>query len=119
VLDLFDPKYEYLVPGSRPPHERLEDVVHPDRGTRVTVAIGERTLDPVRQVMREVWTFREHDAGGAVLLEESEILSLRWSFRHEMRHLFARAGIEVEAEYSDFQGSPPAYGKEQVWVVRV
>lgn len=27
-------------------------------------------------------------------------------------------GFEVEAEYSDFHGSPPLYGREQVYVVR-
>lgn len=118
VLDLFDPKYEFLIPGSRPPQERLQDVVHPDRGTRVAISIGDRELDPVRQVMRETWTFREHDAAGRVILEEQEVLTLRWTFRHEMRHLLARAGFEVEAEFSDFRGSPPAYAREQVWVVR-
>ena len=32
--------------------------------------------------------------------------------------LLELAGFEVVAEYGDFKGSPPAYGREQVWVVR-
>jgi hypothetical protein len=34
-------------------------------------------------------------------------------FRWEMRHLLRLAGFIVEAEFSYFRGSPPAYGKEQ------
>ena len=33
-----------------------------------------------------------------------------------MRHLLQLAGFNVEAEFSDFDGSPPAYGKEQIWI---
>jgi len=33
-----------------------------------------------------------------------------------MRHLLKLAGFMVEAEFSDFSRSPPAYGKEQIWV---
>jgi len=36
-----------------------------------------------------------------------------------MRLLFELAGLEVVAEYGDFQGGPPAYGREQVWVLAV
>ena len=82
------------------------------------VARGARDIDPVAQVLREEWVFRETDAAGTVLSEEREELRMRWSFRWEMRHLFALTGFEVEAEYSDFRGSPPAYGGEQVWVLR-
>jgi len=118
VIHLFGPNYAFLVPGARPPRERLQDVVHPDRGTRVEITIGAREIDPVAQVFREVWSFRELDAAGALVLEESETLRMRWTFRFEMLHLLERAGFEVEAEYSDFRGSPPAYAREQVFVAR-
>ena len=36
----------------------------------------------------------------------------------EMRYLFELTGFEVVAEYSDLFRSPPAYGKEQLWVLR-
>ena len=38
--------------------------------------------------------------------------------QQEMRYLFELTGFEVENLFSDFQGSPPAYAKEQVWIVR-
>ncbi len=47
-----------------------------------------------------------------------QLLEIRWSFRYEMRHLFALAGFVVEEELSDYLGAPPAYGKEQISVAR-
>ena len=34
-----------------------------------------------------------------------------------MRLLFELAGFDVVADYGDFSGGPPAYGREQVWVL--
>jgi hypothetical protein len=34
-----------------------------------------------------------------------------------MRLLFELEGLDVIAEYGDFGGGPPAYGREQVWVL--
>jgi hypothetical protein len=50
--------------------------------------------------------------------QEEEILRMRLTYRYEMRHLLELAGFEVEAEFSDFDRSPPTYGREQVWVAR-
>jgi SAM-dependent methyltransferase len=46
-----------------------------------------------------------------------EALNMRWTYRHEMRHLFELTGFRVVAEYGDFKGGGPRYGAEQVWVV--
>jgi len=46
-----------------------------------------------------------------------DVLRLRWTYRHEMRHLFELTGYRVGAEYSDFSGAPPRYAAEQIWVV--
>ena len=35
-----------------------------------------------------------------------------------MRNLLALGGFEAEAEFSDFAGAPPAYGKEQTWIAQ-
>ena len=59
---------------------------------------------------------REVDPGGKVLREEEEVLEMRWIYRWEMHYLFERCGFRVEAEYSDFARSPPAYGREQIWI---
>ena len=78
----------------------------------------DRRVDPVTQVFSEVWRFREFDQAGILMREEHEVLRLRWGYRYEMRHLFELSGFSVEAEYSAFDRSPPAYGKEQIWVLR-
>ncbi|MGZ6270553.1 MAG: class I SAM-dependent methyltransferase [Candidatus Limnocylindrales bacterium] len=118
ILDLFDPRLDYLVPGATraaPPRSDGE-VRHPTTGRTVEVTVLERVVDPLRQVMEERWRFRELDPGGGPAREEIERLSLRWSYRWEMSHLLELTGYTVLAEYSDFHESPPAYGREQIWV---
>ena len=34
-----------------------------------------------------------------------------------MRLLFELTGFEVIGAYGDFDGGPPAYGREQIWVL--
>jgi hypothetical protein len=69
------------------------------------------------QLVHSDWTAREVSPSGEVLRDETERLTLRWSTRSEMRLLFELVGLEVIAEYGDFDGGPPAYGREQVWVL--
>jgi hypothetical protein len=76
----------------------------------------DRVNDPVEQRMSEGWRFTELDDDDRVLREEVETLTLRWTFRHELRHLLELAGLEVTAETSDYAGSPPAYGREIIVV---
>jgi SAM-dependent methyltransferase len=116
VLDLFDPLLEFVVPGA--PTGRKGEVVHPSSGNRVTWEVTARNPDPGRQIIVEDWTWRELSTDGETLRTEVERLTLRWSTRSEMRLLFELAGLEVVAEYGDFEGGPPAYGREQVWVLR-
>ena len=116
VLTLFDPRLDRCTPdagvGSRPRGERRT----PAAGNPVEVCVQRRSNDPVRQVLEEVWPFVERDGDGRVLREEQERLEVRWTYRYEMRHLLELCGFEVEGEYSDFRRSPPAYGREQVWI---
>jgi SAM-dependent methyltransferase len=117
IVNLFDPQLPRCVPDA--PFDSQEQTVrHPTTGNAVKVEIIQHSNDPVRQVLTEVWRFTELDGTGQVLRQEEEVLTLRWTHRQEMRYLFELAGFEAEAEFSDFQGSPPAYGREQVWVVR-
>ena len=46
-------------------------------------------------------------------------MALRWTYRWELHHLLNLCGLAVEAEYSDFVGSAPAYGKELIHVARL
>jgi SAM-dependent methyltransferase len=117
AIDLFDPRLEYLAPGDQAGFTRRETVVL-STGNRVVAEALTRHNDPVRQVFSELWRFTEATPDGTLIREEREELQLRWTYRHEMRNLLELAGFDVVAEYSDYAGSGPAYGGEQVWVAR-
>lgn len=116
VLDLFDPSLEYVVPGAVFP-PRSGELVHPKTGNRVAWEIAGREPDPGRQLVISDWAAREIGPSGEVLRDETERLTLRWATRSEMRLLFELEGLDVVAEYGDFDGAPPKYGREQVWVL--
>jgi len=118
IINIFDPRLDYCVPGAPSPAAKPDGIRHPATGNEVTIQIVSRSTDPLRQIIEERWCFREHGAAGEVIREEEETLRLRWIYRYEMRYLFELTGFEVEAEYSDFHENPPAYGKEQIWIVR-
>jgi SAM-dependent methyltransferase len=119
VVALFDPLLHLLTPGGvdpTPPELWRSSAATTATGVEVTVL--DRVNDPLEQVLTETWRFGQLDERGAVVREETEVLKLRWLYRYEMRYLLELCGFEVEAEYSDFDRSPPAYGREQVWVAR-
>lgn len=116
VLDLFDPRLDFVIPGLETPR-RVVELVHPTSGNRVTWQDAGRWPDPGRQLIIEDATATEFDHSGEVVRTETERLTLRWSLRSEMELLFELAGLRVVAEYGDFDGGPPAYGREQVWVL--
>lgn len=116
VLDLFDPLLDFVVPTDAA-GTRGGELMHPTTGNRVIWEVTGRWPDPGRQLIVEDWTFSEMDAAGQVLRTDTERLILRWSLQSEMRLLFELTGLEVVADYGDFRGGPPAYGREQVWVL--
>lgn len=73
-------------------------------------------FDTLSQTLRERWRFTESTSSGTVVRREEEILELRWTYRYEMRYLLELGGLAIEGEFSDFGDSPPAYGREQIWV---
>jgi SAM-dependent methyltransferase len=117
VLDLFDPLFDRVVPGIDAP-ARAGELVHPTNGNRITWEVTARNPEPARQLVVEDWTYREIDSRGEVPRTDTERLTLRWSTRSEMLLLFELAGLDVVADHGDFRGGPPAYGREQVWVLR-
>ena len=117
VLDLFDPRLDLVVPTAEGT-TRGGELIHPTTGNRVTWEISGRRPDPARQLIVDDWSFSEIDASGEVLRTVTEQLTLRWSLRSEMRLLFELVGFEVLADYGDFRAGAPAYGREQVWVLR-
>jgi len=119
IIDLFDPRLDWLIPNlATPPVPARPPVIHPDSGNTVTIEVLERTNDPLRQVLRERWQFTERNAAGDVVRREEEVLDLRWTYRYEMRYLLELSGFAIERELSDFSDAPPAYGREQIWVAR-
>lgn len=119
AIDLFDPLLDRLVPGLMPDSwTPMGNYPHPDTFNLVRIEVADRMNDPLAQVFEETWRFTEVDRAGYVLRQEEEVLRMRWTYRYEMRYLLELCGFEVLAEYSDYHQSPPAYGKEQVWVAR-
>ena len=117
ILTLFDPDLRYCVPDARSPieQEQFEDA---ESGYRIRRTFLTRETDPLRQVFTERILIELLDQGGDVVEREETKWTLRWTHQQEMRHLLELSGFEVEALFSDFDGSPPDYGNEQLWIAR-
>ena len=120
IIDIFDPRLDWLLPDrSEPGLPDRPDVTHPVTGNTVNVDILTRANDPLTQTLRERWRFTERTSAGAVVRREEEILEMRWTYRYEMRHLLELCSFTIEGELSDFGDSPPTYGREQIWVAAI
>ncbi len=118
VLDLFDPALHWCLPGAAPPRLARPPFPGTTPGTEVRVRVLTRENDPFLQVLTEEWSLEERDASGALLREERYVLRMRWTYRHELRHLLELEGFDVEEEFSDFRESPPRYGGDILVVAR-
>ena len=115
-IAVFDPRLDLCVPGDL--GGRTDEALDPKSGRTIRVEVLSRHNDTLAQVLHEAWRFTELEAEGAVIRSAEEELVLRWTYRYEMRHLLELAGFDRIDEFSDFAGSPPAYGVQQVWVCR-
>jgi ubiquinone/menaquinone biosynthesis C-methylase UbiE len=117
ALHLFDPRLDLLIDANI----RLPGLsgTHPETGRRYVGEILRTNFDYLNQVRRDLWRYTEIGANGDVLAEDTCEMTLRWTYRWELHHLLELCGLAVEAEYSDFVGSAPAYGKELIVVARV
>jgi ubiquinone/menaquinone biosynthesis C-methylase UbiE len=116
ALNLFDPRLDLLLDTSPPPTEI--SAIDPLTGHRFVAEILRTRFDHLAQIRRDLWRYREMNAARQVLGEDTREMALRWTYRHELRHLLELCGFTVEAEYSDFAGAPAAYGKELIVVAR-
>lgn len=117
ALHLFDPRLDWL---SDPEAIRPQlSGTHPETGRRHSGEILRTDFDHLNQIRRDLWRYAEIGPDGEVLAEDTREMALRWTYRWELRHLLELCGLTIEAEYSDFAGSPPAYGKELVIVAKV
>lgn len=78
-----------------------------------------REFRPSAQEELSTGVREELDDGGLVVARAYSSMRLRYIFRHEMEHLFARAGFEVEALYGDYSRAEfDDSSSEMVWVAR-
>jgi len=117
ALHLFDPRLDLLIDASIT-LPRLSGT-HPETGRRFLGELLRTNFDHLNQVRRDLWRYVEIGPSGEVLAEDTREMALRWTYRWELHHLIALCGLAVEAEYSDFVGSAPAYRKELILVARV
>jgi hypothetical protein len=117
ALHLFDPRLDLLIDASI----RLPGLsgTHPETRRRYVGEILRTNLDHLNQVRRDLWRYAEIGPNGEMLAADTREMALRWTYRWELHHLLNLCGLAVEAEYSDFFGSAPAYGKELILVARV
>jgi ubiquinone/menaquinone biosynthesis C-methylase UbiE len=117
ALHLFDPRLDWLIdPELILP--RLSGT-HPETGRRYVGEIVRTSFDHLHQIRRDLWRYAEIGPNGEVLAEDTREMALRWTYRWELRHLLELCGLAVDAEYSDFTGSAPAYGKELILLARI
>jgi len=117
VVDLFDPRLEFCLAGA-PPLEEMREVADPATGHRIRRTVIGRDNDPFHQLIRERLRLDLLDRAGEVVKTEEASMALRWTLRQEMAYLFELCGFELVELLSDFNSSPPTYGREQIWVVR-
>jgi len=116
ALHLFDPRLDLLIDTAPSvPEISTRDAA---TGHRFVAEVLRTRFDHLAQIRYDVWRYREMDAAGRLLDEDTREMALRWTYRHELRHLLELCGFAVEAEHSDFAGAPPAYGKELIVVAR-
>ncbi|MBI2931673.1 MAG: class I SAM-dependent methyltransferase [Planctomycetes bacterium] len=116
IVDLFDPRLEYCLPQGPKAGVVRDSIVHPETGRRFRVVVRDRINDPFRQTFRETWDWTERDSKGRVVRRVRDELSLRWTYRWEMRYLLELCGFRVLACHGDFRGDAARYGAEQIWV---
>lgn len=119
VINIFDPNLRIIAnqmqPGLPGPVIRTETVDLPDGGRGIVWT--SRSLSPEQQLLREEWVFERFDKDGHSLSRRLHKLTLRWSYRFEMEHLFELCGLRIIKLEGGFAGQPYAHGGEQIWTV--
>ncbi|MEM7251072.1 MAG: class I SAM-dependent methyltransferase [Pseudomonadota bacterium] len=116
ALHLFDPRLELLSDGAPPFPSRLgRDVARAI--DYVAVCTGSR-FDHLAQIRYDQWRYSARRSNGELVNEECREMALRWTYRWELHHLLGVSGFDVVSEFSDFDKSPPEYGRELIVVAR-
>ncbi len=99
--------------------EPAGEVTDPHTGQRVCISRA-WWYQPATQTASATTVWEVLSPNGQVLDRwERGPVQLHCGFRHEMEHLFARAGLRVEAVYGDFLGNKLTdESSEMIWVVK-
>lgn len=99
-------------------HRRGDRYTHPESGNEVA-RWETRQYRPASQEVESTFLDEELDDHGMVTSRIYNGLRLRYVFRYEMEHLFARTGFDVESLYGDLFGAEFVdASSEMVWVAR-
>ncbi|HNR97260.1 MAG TPA: class I SAM-dependent methyltransferase [Anaerolineae bacterium] len=101
VIDMFNPKLEYLIRESGSERHLVAEYDDPDGGGRVIIT-EDNVYDRADQVNRIKWHF---SIGG---LEDAMIqdLNMRIFYPQELDALLKYNGLPIESKYGDYDGSP-------------
>ena len=116
ALHLFDPRLDLLI-NEIAASPRLSGIDPVTQHQYVGEVLRVR-FDHLAQIRKDLWRYTEIGTSGQMLAEDTREMSLRWTYRWELRHLLELCGFAIETEYSDFAGSAAAYGKELIIVAR-
>jgi SAM-dependent methyltransferase len=115
VIDLFDPNFELIFGETAPPSPEVADSV---TGSKIRRSVVARNIDPWHQIIEERLRFDVVDEAEQVVRSEETTWKLRWSVRQEIAYLLELCGFEEIQLFSNSNGAPPAYGREQLWLAR-
>jgi SAM-dependent methyltransferase len=80
--------------------------------------IMERKVDLIEQILEQEVRFTYRVIDGPILRTDISTYRICWITRREARHLFARCGLVITAEYSDFAKSPPRLDADHIILFR-
>ena len=75
-----------------------------------------RKVDRLEQILEQEVRYTYRVIDGRVLRSDIATYRFSWLTRREARHLFARCGLKIIAEYADFNGSPPRPDSDHIIV---
>jgi SAM-dependent methyltransferase len=95
------------------------DFVHPETGRRF-LSWGTTELHPTKQQYVSRGLYEELDDEDRVIDRvHMKPMAVRYFYRYEQEHLFARAGLEIEALYGDVLKRPyTSTSPDFIWVLR-
>jgi SAM-dependent methyltransferase len=117
VLDVFDPVLDACVPGATTPNPDRE-AIDSESGHIFRRKSTARSNDPLNQTFTETFRLERFNADGELLASDDATHHLRWATRQEMAYLFELSSFAIDACFSDFDRTPPVYGKRQIWIVK-